>query len=34
MPIDPFTTLPVISYERPGLMSLGLLASVEALKLV
>jgi hypothetical protein len=28
------TTLPVISYERPGFTSLGLLASVDALKLV
>jgi hypothetical protein len=32
--IEPFTTFPVTSYERPGLISLGLLASVEALKLV
>jgi hypothetical protein len=32
--IEPFTTLPVTSYERPGWISLGLLASVDALKLV
>src|SRR5262245_10047477 len=31
---EPFTTFPVTSYERPGLSSDGLLASVEALKLV